>query len=65
MREPIVVHCQCGDPGCDAWVHLREDDAALIGPGCSVLCPGHAHPTDRICDIRGAYVIVEAGKATL
>jgi hypothetical protein len=65
MREPIVLHCQCDDPACRNWIHLRNDDVALIGPDRSILHPGHAHATDRLWDIRAGYVIVDADKAAV
>jgi hypothetical protein len=65
MREPIILHCQCGDPGCHNWVRLRDDDAALVGPGRSILHPGHVHPRDRLREVRAGYVIVDPDKVAV
>jgi hypothetical protein len=66
MREPLVLRCQCGDPSCDSWVHVHDEDADLIAcRDLSIVHPQHAHPTDRIWDVRGPYLVVRLDRTAV
>jgi hypothetical protein len=66
MREPLVVRCQCGDPDCGEWVRVSNEDADLVGcRGLLLVHPQHAHPRDRIWDLRRQYFVVERDNAAV
>src|SRR5204863_6514425 len=66
MREALVVHCECGDPDCHAWVRLNDQDAELIScRDLSIIHPQHAHTPDRIWDIQRPYLIVQPDRAAV